>query len=158
MPAPSLAGAISPVPIVSEVAEVVKERMNEGYTVLIFPEGTRSADGKIKRFHKGAFYIAEKLNLEILPIMLHGAGEAMNKKEFFLRRGIVHIKAFDKINFKTGQWGTDYSQYTKSVVRFYREEIEKLIGKKVFLDLHVVVKNRWYADKKQMEMFGYVTQ
>ncbi len=109
-----------------QVAEVVRQRMDEGYTVLIFPEGTRSADGKIKRFHKGAFYIAEKLDLEILPLMLHGAGEAMNKNEFFLRRGIVHIKAFEKLDFKTRKWGSNYSEYNKNVLKFYRKEIEKL--------------------------------
>lgn len=109
-----------------QVAEVVRQRMKEGYTVLIFPEGTRSVDGKINRFHKGAFYIAEKLDLEILPLMLHGAGEAMNKNEFFLRRGMVHIKAFEKLDFKTGKWGSNYTEYNKNVLKFYRTEIEKL--------------------------------
>ena len=109
-----------------EVAEIVKQRMDEGYSVIIFPEGTRSANCKIKRFHKGAFYIAEKLNLKIMPILLHGSGEALNKNEFFLRRGIVHIKAFDKIDFKDGKFGNSYHEHSKAMQKFYRNEIEKL--------------------------------
>jgi len=109
-----------------EVAEIVKQRMDEGYSVIIFPEGTRSANSKIKRFHKGAFYIAEKLNLKIMPILLHGSGEALNKNEFFLRRGIVHILAFDKIDFKDGKFGNSYHEHSKAMRKFYSNEIEKL--------------------------------
>ena len=65
------------------LVDLVKTRMNEGYSVIIFPEGTRSTDSKIKRFHKGAFYIAEKLNIEITPIILHGAGDLLNKNSAF---------------------------------------------------------------------------
>ena len=38
----------------------LSERVKEGYSIVIFPEGTRSVDGVIRRFHKGAFYLAEK--------------------------------------------------------------------------------------------------
>jgi len=55
-----------------KTADRIKERMNDGYSVIIFPEGTRSSDCKIKRFHKGAFFLANKLDLEIQPILLHG--------------------------------------------------------------------------------------
>ncbi|MCD4682014.1 MAG: 1-acyl-sn-glycerol-3-phosphate acyltransferase, partial [Bacteroidales bacterium] len=109
-----------------KTAERVKERMNEGYSVLIFPEGTRSANCKIKRFHKGAFYLANKLDLEIHPILMHGPGQALNKNEFFLRRGRVVIKMLDKINLKSGTFGSDYSQQTKGVLKFMRKEYDKL--------------------------------
>ncbi|OQX72288.1 MAG: hypothetical protein B6D61_14195 [Bacteroidetes bacterium 4484_249] len=109
-----------------EVAEIVKQRMDEGYSVIIFPEGTRSADCKIKRFHKGAFYIAEKLNLKIMPVLLHGAGQALNKNEFFLRRGIVHIKVYDKIDFTEGKFGNSYREHAKAMRRFYTAEMKKL--------------------------------
>jgi 2-polyprenyl-3-methyl-5-hydroxy-6-metoxy-1,4-benzoquinol methylase len=100
--------------------------MSEGYSVVIFPEGTRSADCKIKRFHKGAFYLANKLNLEIQPILLHGLGQIMNKREFFLRRGRVVIKMLDKINLQKGTFGSDYSTQTKGVLKYMREEYNKI--------------------------------
>jgi len=104
----------------------IKERMSEGYSVIIFPEGTRSADCKIKRFHKGAFYLANQLDLEIQPILLHGFGLIMNKKEFFLRRGRVVIKMLDKINLKGDRFGTDYSSQTKGVLKYMRGEYDKI--------------------------------
>ncbi len=108
------------------IAKVVRERMDQGYSVLVFPEGTRSHTGKIRRFHKGAFYIAEKLNLKVQPLMLHGVFEAMSKKEFYLRRSILRIKAFDKIDLKDGTWGKDYHDNTKTILKFYRDEHEKM--------------------------------
>jgi len=109
-----------------EVSEVIKQHMNNGYSVIIFPEGTRSPDGTVRRFHKGAFYIAGKLKLKILPIMIFGAYDIMSRNEFFLRRGTVYIKAFDSIDFKVGNSGSTYREFTKAVQKFYRKEFEKL--------------------------------
>ncbi len=120
------AGFIPSASGIDEIVEQVREKMAEGYSVIIFPEGTRSPDCKIKRFHKGAFYIAEQLGIEILPLMLHGACQAMNKKEFFLRRGIVHIKALPAIDLQKGDYGRDYREYAKAVRALYRKEFEKL--------------------------------
>ena len=39
----------------------IANRIEHGYSVIVFPEGTRAVDGNIKRFHKGAFYLAEKI-------------------------------------------------------------------------------------------------
>lgn len=109
-----------------EMAETIKKSMADGYSVIIFPEGTRSANCKIKRFHKGAFYIAEKLNLKIKPLLIHGACQALNKNEFFLRRGIVHIQGYPEVDFSDGKYGETYREKTKSVQKFYRSEFEKL--------------------------------
>ena len=59
------------------------DRMKNGYSLIVFPEGTRSEDGVIKRFHKGAFYLAEKLNVDILPIMIHGTNYTLTKQDSF---------------------------------------------------------------------------
>ncbi len=48
------------------------ELIKKGKTVLIFPEGTVSADGKIKRFKKGGFHIAKQSGVEILPVAHKG--------------------------------------------------------------------------------------
>ena len=58
----------------------IADRMAHGYSIVIFPEGTRSEDGAVKRFHKGAFYLAEKLQADILPIMIHGTDYTLTKK------------------------------------------------------------------------------
>ncbi|HEY4936664.1 MAG TPA: 1-acyl-sn-glycerol-3-phosphate acyltransferase, partial [Puia sp.] len=69
--------------------EYLEERVKAGYSIAVFPEGTRSPDEHIKRFHKGAFFIAEKLNLDILPVLIHGTGYTMSKGDYLLKDGFV---------------------------------------------------------------------
>ncbi len=68
-----------------------------GYTVCIFPEGTRSADSSILRFHKGAFHLARKLKADILPVYLHGVGDVLPRGDFMLRRGSIHVEVGQRL-------------------------------------------------------------
>ena len=61
----------------------LKECMDAGYSVVIFPEGTRSVDCSIQRFHKGAFYLAQQLQADILPMIIYGAGLVTSKRQGF---------------------------------------------------------------------------
>ncbi len=78
--------------------EKLKEKTDEGYSILIFPEGTRSEDCSIRKFHQGAFYLADMLNLDIVPVLLHGIGHFFPKKEFILRKGNAHIEILKRIS------------------------------------------------------------
>jgi 1-acyl-sn-glycerol-3-phosphate acyltransferase len=109
-----------------EAMTSIRQRISEGYSVIVFPEGTRSVDCSIKRFHKGAFYLADQLNLEIQPILIHGACQALNKKEFFLRRGRITLRFLDRINLKEGFYGTDHLQQAQGIVGMMREEFESM--------------------------------
>jgi 2-polyprenyl-3-methyl-5-hydroxy-6-metoxy-1,4-benzoquinol methylase len=100
----------------------LRKQVEDGYSILVFPEGTRSSDASIKRFHKGAFLLAEKLNLDITPILIHGAGDCMNKGENHLKSGSVTIKIFPRIKAGDESFGSDYHERTKSILRFYRKE------------------------------------
>ncbi len=51
-----------------------KETIDSGISMMFFPEGTRSADGKVKKFKIGAFKLANDSKVDILPIAIHGAG------------------------------------------------------------------------------------
>ena len=50
-----------------------------GKALVVFPEGTRSKDGQIKRFKKGMFYAAVRAGVPVVPVALHGTGAAMGK-------------------------------------------------------------------------------
>ncbi|MDJ0667341.1 MAG: lysophospholipid acyltransferase family protein [Desulfobacterales bacterium] len=52
--------------------EAAKSRLTDGTSVLFFPEGTRSRDGRLKKFKRGAFYLALDLHLPLLPITING--------------------------------------------------------------------------------------
>ena len=72
--------------------------VHRGYSIVVFPEGTRSPDCRIGRFHRGAFYLAEQLHLDLLPIYLHGVGHVLPKRDFMLRRGSMHAEVVRLIN------------------------------------------------------------
>jgi 1-acyl-sn-glycerol-3-phosphate acyltransferase len=69
----------------------LRNLVDRGYSIAVYPEGTRSEDCRIGRFHQGAFYIAEQLNLDIVPLILYGAGKVLPKKDKHLHRGIISL-------------------------------------------------------------------
>jgi len=97
-------------------------KVKEGFSILIFPEGSRSETSHINRFHKGAFVIAEQLAIDILPVMIHGAGDCMTKGENHLKSGSITIKIFNRISPENIDFGNDYHARTKSVLKFFRHE------------------------------------
>ena len=64
----------------------LSELVSKGYSIAVYPEGTRSLDCRIGRFHKGAFLIAETLSLDIIPLVLYGSGKALPKHGRLLRK------------------------------------------------------------------------
>ena len=100
--------------------DILEERIKEGYSILIFPEGTRSPDRSVQRFHQGAFYLADKLNVDVLPIILHGVGHIMPKQEFYLRSGSVNIRICERISVeKLRLMGDTNVQRASEMRRFY---------------------------------------
>ena len=66
--------------------------LKHGASVLFFPEGTRSKDGKMHAFKKGAFSVAAKAKVPVVPITLLGTGDLMpNAKEYLLFPGKVEM-------------------------------------------------------------------
>lgn len=71
--------------------------VQRGYSVLVFPEGTRSPDCSILRFHQGAFFLAQQLGLDVLPVLTHGIGHVFPKSEFVLHPGRVDVSLLPRI-------------------------------------------------------------
>lgn len=93
--------------------------MKKGYSILVFPEGTRSEDCSILRFHQGAFYLAKQLNVDVTPIVIHGVGHFFPKKEFLLRKGQVTIKVLDRIT--SGSFADEPRKIAQQVRGIYNE-------------------------------------
>jgi len=103
----------------------MQDRIRQGYSILIFPEGTRTEDGRLKRFHKGAFFIAEKLGVGVTPLLIHGSGDLIPKGEFYVDRGEMTLKFLPTILPNDERYGTTYSERAKSVSRYFKEEYRK---------------------------------
>jgi len=110
--------------------DLMEDRVKNGYSVVVFPEGTRSVDGTMKRFHKGAFYIAEKLNLDILPIVIHGSGYTMTKNDFLLKNGTITLTFLERIKKERSDFGKDYTEKTKKISRYFKTSFAT-ISKKI---------------------------
>ena len=104
----------------------LEAKVKEGYSIVIFPEGTRSRDGRIKRFHKGAFFLAEKLHLDIVPLLLHGTGDTMGKGDFMLFNGRKTMKFLPRISPDDKSFGEGYAERTKKISHYFKVEYEKL--------------------------------
>ena len=77
----------------------LRELYKAGYNIVIYPEGTRSETCEVRRFHKGAFYVAHELGADILPLYLHGAGYVLPKRDFLLRSGEINIEVGQRVRF-----------------------------------------------------------
>lgn len=80
-----------------ELMPRLKALVERGYSISIFPEGTRSGDGSIERFHKGVFLIASQLNLDILPMVLYGTGRVMPKHGWTIHRWPIELGVYPRI-------------------------------------------------------------
>src|SRR5690554_44219 len=93
---------------------------------MAFPEGTRSETNKIKRIHKGAFYLAEHFELDILPVFIHGNSEVNPKGSFIIDDGSITVKILPRIPYGKGSFGKSYTQQGKKVGAYFRSEFLKL--------------------------------
>lgn len=66
--------------------ERAKHELLKGNSMMIFPEGTRSKDGRLQAFKSGAFHLALDTKLPILPIVITGTAEAIRKNSFLINR------------------------------------------------------------------------
>ena len=74
--------------------EKAVETIQNGTSVMIFPEGTRSKDGQLKAFKKGGFVIAADSGVPIVPVVIHHTWEIMPKGDFLIkpRNVLLEIK------------------------------------------------------------------
>ena len=78
----------------------VEKQLVDGVCTVIFPEGTRSLNGEVGRFKRGAFQIAWDLGLPVIPLSLDGCFEVLPKGKPFVRRHPVHMHIGEAIDLK----------------------------------------------------------
>lgn len=113
---------------IEEIIPQLKDLRDRGYSIVVFPEGTRSADCSILRFHQGAFMLGRELNLDIVPMVLHGAGHYLPKKDFMFRRGEMTLRILPRV--KAGGAGEkllreEASQYRKLIKEQYNLQADR---------------------------------
>ena len=104
----------------------LQKKVDQGYSLMAFPEGTRSYTNKMKRFHKGAFYLAEELNLDIVPVLIHGNSEVLPKGSFIIKNGSITLKILDRIDAKDTRFGETSREKTKAISKHFKQEFDLL--------------------------------
>ncbi|NJN27003.1 MAG: methyltransferase domain-containing protein [Cyclobacteriaceae bacterium] len=104
----------------------IRKLVEQGYSIIVFPEGQRSEHIELSRFHKGAFYLAEVLQLDIQAVVLHGTHRAMPKKDgFYLRSGCLYARFLQRIAVDDPGFGLGYKERTKQISKYFRVEYQK---------------------------------
>lgn len=76
------------------------ETIQNGTSVLIFPEGTRSADGRLRSFKKGGFVLATEAGVPVVPVILYGTRSIMPREGLTIRPGDVTLRILLPVDTK----------------------------------------------------------
>ena len=74
---------------VAKTMETARKRLAKGMSLVIFPEGSRSRDGKIKQFKRGAFRLATEFNRPIVPVTIDGSFNIMSRDSYYINPGKI---------------------------------------------------------------------
>ncbi len=110
-----------PVSDMEQMLPKLSALVEKGYSVMVFPEGTRSPNCKIQRFHRGAFYLAEQLKLDILPVFIDGFGKVLPKTSFHLHPGEMTLEVMPRVAHDDPSQG-DYREKARKLHRVYLEK------------------------------------
>lgn len=74
------------------------EALHSGLHMIVFPEGTRSADGRMGGFKKGPFFLAQQTGAPIVPIAISGTERMMRKGSAAIAPGVARVEFLEPIN------------------------------------------------------------
>jgi|SaaInl8_200m_RNA_FD_contig_101_126475_length_4442_multi_4_in_0_out_0_3 1-acyl-sn-glycerol-3-phosphate acyltransferase len=100
------------------------ETIRKGTSVVIFPEGTRSPDGRILPFKKGGFYLALDSGVPIVPVIIHGTRDIMAKNRLLIKPGNVLVEVMKPVKTSGYTLETRYELMNK-IQNIMREAVEK---------------------------------
>ena len=93
--------------------------LKEGLSLAVYPEGTRSPDGRLKPFKKGTFALAIEAGVPIVPVSISGAQHLMRKGEWTMRPGEIVVRFGPPV---------DASQYTMERRMELLARVEELVA------------------------------
>ncbi|MCX6281892.1 MAG: lysophospholipid acyltransferase family protein [Bacteroidetes bacterium] len=107
-----------------KMMEDASKTLKSGSSVMIFPEGTRSKDGKLQAFKTGAFHLALQTGKPILPIVISGTSMAIRKGGFLVNKNHhIQAKVLTPIPYSSIQ-GMDPKNVTQMVHEMMQKESE----------------------------------
>jgi len=102
--------------------EYAGEAVDRGFSILIFPEGTETRDGRIQPFKAGIGLLVSELNVPVVPIMLRGLFEVKKRKQRFVKPGTVSITFGEPITFTGGPTAADITSELDRIYKIFQDE------------------------------------
>ena len=100
--------------------------LKSGSSIMIFPEGTRSTDGQVGRFKRGAFILSEIADVPVLPIALFNMDKAVKKNSLWLNKATdMKAKVFPPVYPKDFKNTKDMSAAVKDIISNQLDEWKK---------------------------------
>jgi len=100
---------------------IAAEALKSGLHMMVFPEGTRSKDGKLLPFKKGGFYLAEATKAPIVPIVIKGTAQMMRKGSYKIYPAEAEVRFLPMIE------PGDYAS-REDLMEAVRAEMEKAVN------------------------------
>lgn len=107
---------------VAEAMAQCRQRLDDRVSVMVFPEGTRSASGELATFKDGAFLLAIDAQVPILPLAVHGTRSALRKHDWRLGVADAEVRVLEAVS-TTG--------LTRADVATVREQVRNRIGREL---------------------------
>ncbi|MEI7614047.1 MAG: lysophospholipid acyltransferase family protein [Betaproteobacteria bacterium] len=104
-----------------QVIQQGRERLNSGFSVAIFPEGTRIAPGQTRRFKPGGAQLAVSTGVPVVPVA-HNAGEFWAKNAFVKKPGLITVSIGPAIDPK----GKSAEEITALVEQWIESEMRRI--------------------------------
>ena len=81
----------------ADIVDKMKGLVGASHSLIVFPEGTRSVDGRVGRFKKGPFVVAIDAQLPVVPVSVAGSRHVMSKGQLTVRPGEVRVTIHEPI-------------------------------------------------------------
>ena len=81
----------------ADIVEKMRRLVGEAHSLIVFPEGTRSVNGRVGRFKKGSFLVAIGAGLPIVPVSVAGSRQVMKKGRLMVQPGDVRVTVHEPI-------------------------------------------------------------
>ena len=108
---------------IAEMMDACARTIDQGSPIMMFPEGTRSRDGRLRTFKHGAFTLAQRKNVPILPIVVEGTGNALPKAGLVLQgRHPIRVRVLPELPPDTWPEG-DVETLTQHVRQVFKREL-----------------------------------
>ena len=111
----------------AEAIQKSEDILRAGTPMLFFPEGTRSTKGTPGDFKTGAFRLAQKCGVPVLPVVLQGAGNLLKKKSICPMPATVNLKVLPLMHSKAGEDGRAFADRVRSeIVKSHKKILSSL--------------------------------